>query len=229
VGNRCVMGGFGTGEDTAELPWFSMSGQELGSPSVQTRPSDHSPSSAGTPPDPPDASNARTESVTSASAPSQLPPAHLTQEAALLRDALEKMLPGVDAAVREDLIALMLASENPWAGLKKRCLACAHVGGTLCSSSEQMRVDGAASSPSEAPATSFEHVGVRSPEFVGLLQAALTLPAPFALFHIQVKRVCMCTRRAEKKGALQCATTKALKSPVVCGRNPAEERRWSKP
>ena len=27
VGNRCVMGGFGTGEDTAELPWFGMSGQ----------------------------------------------------------------------------------------------------------------------------------------------------------------------------------------------------------
>ena len=59
------------------------------------------------------------------------------------------MLPGVDSAVREDLISLMLASENPWAGLKKSCLACAHAGGTLSSSSVQMRVDGAASSPSE--------------------------------------------------------------------------------
>ena len=105
VGNRRVMGGFGTGEDAAELPSFGMSGQELGSPSVQTRPSDHSPSSAGTPPDPPVASNARSESVTSASAPSQLPQAHLTQEAALLRDGVEKMLPGVDSAVREDLIS----------------------------------------------------------------------------------------------------------------------------
>ena len=105
VGNRCVMGGFGTGADTAGLPLFGISGQELGSPSDQTRSSDHSQSSAVTPPDPPVASSARSESVTSASAPSQLPQAHLTQEAALLRDGGEKMLPGVDAAVREDLIS----------------------------------------------------------------------------------------------------------------------------
>ena len=99
------MGGFGTGAGTAGLPLFGRSGQELGSPSDQTRSSDHSQSSAVTPPDPPVASSARSESVTSASAPSQLPQAHLTQEAALLRDGVEKMLPGVDSAVREDLIA----------------------------------------------------------------------------------------------------------------------------
>ena len=102
VGNRCVMGGFGTGEDTAELPWFGMSGQELGSPSDQTRPSDHSPSSAGTPPDPSDSSHGRSESVTSASVPSQLPQAHLTREAALLREGVEKLLPGVDSGVRDE-------------------------------------------------------------------------------------------------------------------------------
>jgi len=105
VGNRCAMGGFGTGADTAGLPLFGLSGQELGSPSDQNRPSDHSPSSAGTPPDPPVASDARSESVTSASAPSLLPQAHLTQDAALLRDGVQKMLPGVDSAVREDLIS----------------------------------------------------------------------------------------------------------------------------
>ena len=124
------MGGFGTGADTAGLPLFGMSGQELGSPSVQTRPSDHSPSNAGTPPDPPVASNARRESVTSASVPSQLPQTHLTREAAFLREGVEKLLAGVDSGVQEDLISLMLASENPWAGLKKSCLACAHAGGT---------------------------------------------------------------------------------------------------
>ena len=129
------MGGFGAGAvehaETAGLPLFSRSGQELGSPSDQTSLSDHSPSSADTPPDPSVSSNARSESVTSASVPSQLPQTHLTREAAFLREGVEKLLAGVDSGVQEDLISLMLASENPWAGLKKSCLACAHAGGTL--------------------------------------------------------------------------------------------------